>query len=393
MKRIFLSVLFLFNIVFISAESAIKLDRLFFFPLVSDAGTSVSSGFVLNTEFIYPDFKTSVNLGSKYFQSSFLPLRLKHNTNFFVLDLKFFFAGFKFTVYQSNILTLKLPIKNSIVKEEDLLNNVYNIAFYASIPNKDLNINFDVLWAKPIFSMNSFYYFDGMAYFNNALRSKLEFLIQNKYKLSINYFNISGGLKNDLSMPFLFLESRGFANKYSVNFLPTENIRLLTGFAFNIADSNLRIRLNKKNQHYFLFPYEFNHRDFLIKSLVFSTKFNLVYDKKPWLLDFTAMSYSVASANCLYLWHSKKKKNILFDGKEESGRDEINFLTNNHLLLLKTSVSYRFKNNTKLSISKIIPIPILNKEFISKIESSEIHLLDNLDLLLSGLKVNFIKEF
>ncbi len=384
------------------SESNLFVEQKVFSPFVGTAKAFAISSLDLNVELDYKNSKFKFLGGSHYTSFFFNRFKLKHKLNYFSLQDKLFFTEFRFGLFDSDILNLQFPIKNTLLVENSRLNRFYNTGVSVFFDDELLKADIDFLWAKPQFSMNDFSSFFGKPVFDDFFLLRTNFSVKERYKVSPSYFHVKAMLKNDLSVPFVFLDAAFIENSYSVFFSPIENLNLSAKLAIIHGSGTLKFHLTNENQHYFLFPYIFYNRNILFNTLIIKSEFKSVYKKNNMRISFSGTLYSLANFSGSDFMHSKKKTNILYNGEEAKSYSKIKSINNKHFLIFNTDFSYEFNPATKLFIGKTIPIPILNSENTSESSSSQgaslfsdfkFNSFRNIDFLLSGLSIKLLIKY
>lgn len=132
-------------------------------------------------------------------------------------------------------------------------------------------------------------------------------------------------------------------------------------FGYGNLLGNIDLSLNKNNQQYLVFPYEFYNciGDFVLHYLNFGL--DAEYSKNHFAFSVNSKYFLPINQFGLANLEWKYKKNILFDGSSGKEVYDLDFLNEKSVLLLDVNGSYNFgikKSLWKIEVSKPFIIPL-----------------------------------
>lgn len=370
-----------------------KFSNTFFSLLNTNKGSFNFSSFKLNYFLYYPNVKIDVNAGKTFFYSNIKNYPLLLNVNSVKINMEVQYkiaAGIQGGIYEVKVIFANFPFGNAIVKEKNIYPRFYTIKPFIKFQQIESEYSINIFYGNAHFSLNDFNYFIGkidIPKINGILHT---WNLKNIFYIDMGFIKTDMNIKNKNNGQFVFGISTLNFIKGSFYFLLPKNSAMYFFTSVSLASGKLKLRMTAKNQLYFLFPYQFYNKDFLLRATIFGTGFKYTYTGDVFTFNGAFFLYSVITGNGTVITHFKEKQNFIFNGKEKREEHTISDITGNHFLLIHLNAAYKMNTSTTISISKIIPVPILKIKYL---QDSSKNTISDFDFILSGLSVMLTQTY
>lgn len=351
----------------------IKFSNTFFSILNTNKGSFNFSYFKLNYFLYYPNVKIDVNAGKTFFYSNIknYPLLLNINSANINIEVQHKIpVGFQGGVYEVPVIFANFPVGNAVVKEKNIYPRFYTIKPFIKFPQIESEYSVNIFFGNAHFSLNDLNYFIG--------------------KIGIPKIN---GIIHTFNIKNIFYINMGFV-KTNMNIKNKNNKNSTIYFFVSVllTSGKVKLRMTAENQLYFLFPYKFYNKDFLLRATIFGTGLKYTYTGDIFTLNGAFFLYSVINGTGIVVTHFKEKNNFIFKGKEKREENKIPDIMGKHLLIVDLNAAYKISTLVNISINKTIPIPILKMEYL---QTNVKNIVSDfaLDLFLSGLSITLTRTY
>ncbi|EFW38736.1 hypothetical protein HMPREF9554_00746 [Treponema phagedenis F0421] len=387
MKKLFIPIFFAcFSLV--SAVSQLSYNQFILFAN-NKKEVVFAPSFKFYTQFLYPEGETSIIVGGNSVISTIEKCGALNRFQYVDIKTQLYGIGLHAGIADNYLHFLELPLKNIVRLEEKSPSRFFHLGFSVPFPQITGSAAFDWYWGKAAFGSYDFGAFIGKPVFEKLSAFVWRMHASDYYRFTLHVIQVNGEVQNTKDEPFLFADGQIItANNRSTLYANNDSC-FSAGFGFFSLSAKANIHLTAKNQGYFLFPYSFYNRQFLLESFGFGCGFEYSYTRKFFGVRIKTDLYSVIASQEKDALHSKEKKNFLFKGKEVKQEQIGSALKNTHLLVFTASGFYRINEQLTVSWRKIIPIPLLPKKLQKQLPDSQIFP-ENLQNKRQGLPVDFI---